>query len=315
MVMSNSTGTQNGANGAKAEGAIDTRAALAALDDDKGTPAKDSTVQSADDSEEEDDEKDTPEDESDNEESEGKDKSKAKKPAEGDEPPDEDELTHSESTLKAAKELADTDGYNRALKEAKDDRDLRYAALSKLVKADGGDLPGVTRAIKNAFAKLPTLEEGQKYTDADFEPIMKTIKDALDIAPDAAMMLAGERYEASINRLFDDDKARDEFWKQAELIDPAFQVDKILPLLIDQKALSSAAVKDADPEALINANPKLKAYVKSERDAARKIGRDLGRKDPNPERRGGSDQSVSKSGYPTRDDGTIDTAKAMASMN
>jgi len=312
VVTSNSNDTRNEANGGKPEGAIDTAAELAKLDDE-GTPGKDATVQTGKDSEEEDDEEETSEDSESNKDSdsEGKPKGKSKE----DEPEGDEELKHSEGTLTAAKELADSEGYNRRLKEEKTDRDNRYESLAKLVKAERGELPAVTRAIKNAFAKLPELTEGQKYTDDDFEPIMKTIKDALDIAPDAAMMLAGERYEASINRLFDDDKARDEFWKAAELIDPAFQVDKILPLLIDMKALDSAAVKDADPETLINANPKLKLHFKSEKDAAKKLGRDLGRKDPNPERRGGSDQSVTRSGYPRDDDGKIDTRRALASIN
>lgn len=308
MAESSPNEQQTEAKGVKSEGAkIDVAARLREIEE-KGTPDKDATVHSE-------GEKDSKKDEKPKD-----DNSKSTQQEDGDEDDDGDEgddadaPKHSDASLEAAKEAAERTGYQKARKEDADARKERSRIYTDALKSANGDLPNILRSVQNALNRLPELEEGQRYTEADFDPVIKSVRDALNLHVDAAMYTAGQVYEAEINRLIPDKTERESFWREAEALDPALHVSSLLDLLISKRAIASAAITEAEPDALISANPKLKAHLASEKDKSYKAGRTQGRKDPPPERRG-SEQTVNSDGGLLRDkDGKIDIAANLAAI-
>lgn len=209
------------------------------------------------------------------------------------------ELKYSEATLAAERETAEKTGFERARSEDSERRKARFQDVQRLIKENDGDRPAVIRAVRNALGKLPVLEDGQSFVDADFEPIIKTVSDAMGIATDAALATVNDIYIGEINRLFEKDDERRAFWDKAQALDPTMHVSDILDLLIEDRALGSKRVHDAEPDDLIKANPKLRSHISKLGDEKFKAGREQGRKDP-----AGDRQANSEANPPARSNGS-----------
>ena len=190
------------------------------------------------------------------------------------------ELRHSDATLAAEREVAIREGYDKARGEDTEKRQQRNQQIQRLIRAEEGDAPAVVRAVRNALGKLPALEEGESFSDADFEPVLKTVRDALGLAVDAGLTTVEEIYTGEINRLFENKVERDAFWEKANKLDPMMHVSDVLNLVIEERALSSKSVQNAESESLVTVNPKLKAHINRYGDERYKEGREQGRKDP-----------------------------------
>ena len=214
----------------------------------------------------------------------------------GDEGKTVEELIYSEATLTAERETAERSGYDKARGEDADRRRERNQQIQRLVRAEEGDSPAVIRAVRSALSKLPELEEGQSYSDADFEPALKTVRDALGLAIDSALAVTDEIYTDEINRIFGKKEDSDAFWAEAKKLDPTMHVAEVLDALIEARALESKKIRNADPEELMKINPKLRSHINKHGDEKFKSGREQGRKDPPGDRSADAERSSAQMG-------------------
>jgi hypothetical protein len=202
----------------------------------------------------------------------------------------EGELRYSESSLVAERDAAREEGRLTALREREETTRERRKQLAAAIAETAGPSSVITSAKK---AMQSTLSES--LTDADMEPVLKVIRDARSTIEEAAFVVAANAYESAINSGFENDADSKAFWERAAGLDPALDAATVLPLYAEQKALDTKAVKEADPELLLKANPKLRAYVTKAGDERYRVGRDQGRKDPRGEA-GTAGESVAPTG-------------------
>ena len=214
----------------------------------------------------------------------------------GDEGKTVEELIYSEATLTAERETAERSGYDKARGEDADKRRERNQQIQRLIRAEEGDSPAVIRAVRSALSKLPELGEGESYSDADFEPTLKTVRDALGLAVDSALSVTDDIYTGEINRIFGKKEDSDAFWAEAKRLDPTMHVAEVLDLLIEARALESKKIRNAEPEELMKLNSKLASHINKHGDEKFKVGREQGRKDPPGDRSADSERTPSRSG-------------------
>lgn len=217
------------------------------------------------------------------------------------EPPEPEELKYSDSTLAAERDAAREEGRSTALREREETTRDRRKQLAAAISETAGPSAVITSAKKAMQSNL-----SEALTDADMEPVLKVIRDARSTIEEAAFVVAANAYEAAINSGFDNEADSKAFWERAAGLDPALDAATVLPLYAEQKALDTKAVKEADPELLLKANPKLRAYVAKTGDDRYKVGREQGRKDPRAEA-----ESTGVSVAPSRQGLTLEEAKSL----
>lgn len=194
---------------------------------------------------------------------------------EGNTPPNPDELKYSENSLSAARDAASQEARDSALRERDDAYKARRGQLAQAITEKNGHASPVIDSVAKAIRTLSA-----DLTDQEIEPALKAVRDARNIIEEAAFVVTAQGYEAALNSTFSNEDERKAFWEKAEGLDPALDVTAVLPLYAETKALGTRAVKEADPEDLIKANPKLRAHIATQLDAKYASGREQGRKDP-----------------------------------
>ena len=168
----------------------------------------------------------------------------------------EEERTRRESERKEAIKNARVNHITRV--------DALVASLPKLHDADGTELTINSKAFKDAAEALNLVVE---------ESVATAIAD---------------EYRTEINRTLSKE-AQEALWKD---VGDKTEAGNVLAHYAEHRALETKAVKTADPEALIAANPKLKLHIANEKKASR----EQGRKDP-PGEPSGDTRSASGAAY------------------
>ena len=189
--------------------------------------------------------------------------------------PQEDVLKYSEKSYLAAQELARSEARTSTLREREETDKERRQRLSDAVTAAGDGLPSVVRDVQAAIRQLSS-----DLTVEEMEPAIKRVRDAHGTVQAAAFEIAKSEWRRVIQGVFTDEAESKAFWEKAAGLDPSLDASTILPLISESHALSTEAVRTADPEVLVKANPKLVKHISELEDAAYKRGRDQGRLDP-----------------------------------
>lgn len=191
----------------------------------------------------------------------------------------DDTPVYSKRSLEAERAAALEEGRNTANRERDEAHTERRNRLTQLVSESDAAPAPVVKAVRNALNRIVT-----DLSDEDAEPILKSVRDARAVIEEAAFSIVGQDYRAAIDAVIGNDPAAVKaFWDKAIGLDPALDAAHVFPLLIEEKALATRAVREADPEALLKSNPKLKAHVEKYADEKYQAGVAQGLISPKPE--------------------------------
>lgn len=189
--------------------------------------------------------------------------------------PNLDELIHSERSMSAAREAALEEGRISAIRERDETtRERRQRLAAAVAESDAAPAP-VIRSVEQALRQLAS-----DLTPDEIEPVLKVVRNARSTIEDAAFLIANQGWKNAIDQGFDNADDAKAFWAKAEALDPALDGTAILPMYAEHRALSTKAVRDADPEALLKSNSKLRAHLEAYGDTRFKAGRTQGQVDP-----------------------------------
>ncbi len=194
------------------------------------------------------------------------------------------DLKYSEATLAARVESVKLD---TAAEAVKGERDRQKEQRERF----GRDFNAVFREAQRLAAEAVDDSESDPDTKNQLKQINSKYKDALETAAlNKAASVYKDEAELALKEFGLTDKEMPSFWERVG--DPLYAAD-VIREAINTVALKADAVRRADPQALIDANPKLKAHISEFGDQRFGEGRGQGRKDPPPENRVDSTSSNS----------------------